>query len=196
MYLQLPIERKEMKEGGKGRKKNRGREGGKENHHQTLALGHSSVFWSIVLVMDFSSSFWWIWKPPAEAVKKGRVSKMHIWISEMLWQQVGSADARDARDSGSIPGSGRSSGVGNGNPLQYSCLENSMNRGAWRATDHRVAKSWTQLHNWMTEHPSISRNKQTATPTKKNLSYMIKIYGLYNEKSKNGYIDFVTQWCH
>ena len=90
MYLQLPIERKEMKEGGKGRKKNRGREGGKENHHQTLALGHSSVFWSIVLVMDFSSSFWWIWKPPAEAVKKGRVSKMHIWISEMLWQQVGS----------------------------------------------------------------------------------------------------------
>ena len=40
----------------------------------------------------------------------------------------------------SIPGSGRSSGEGNGNPLQYSCLENSMDRGVWRATVHGVAK--------------------------------------------------------
>ena len=46
---------------------------------------------------------------------------------------------------GSIPGSGRSPGVGNGNPLQYSCLENSMDRGAWRATVQGVAKSQTQL---------------------------------------------------
>ena len=43
-------------------------------------------------------------------------------------------------DWGSIPGSGRSAGEGSGNPLQYSCLENSMDRGAWRATVHRVAK--------------------------------------------------------
>ena len=43
-----------------------------------------------------------------------------------------STNARDARDAGSIPGSGRSPGEGNGNPLQYSCLENSMDRGAWR----------------------------------------------------------------
>ena len=48
-------------------------------------------------------------------------------------------------DLGSIPGSGRSPGEGNGNPLQYSCLENSMDRGAWWATVHGVAKSWTQL---------------------------------------------------
>ena len=41
------------------------------------------------------------------------------------------ANAGDARDMGSIPGSGRSPGVGNGNPLQFSCLENSMDRGAW-----------------------------------------------------------------
>ena len=45
---------------------------------------------------------------------------------------------------GSIPGSGRSSGGGNGNPLQDSCLENSTDRGACRATIHGVAKSWTQ----------------------------------------------------
>ena len=43
----------------------------------------------------------------------------------------------------SIPGSGRSPGEGNGNPLQYSCLENSMDRGAWWATVHRVTKSQT-----------------------------------------------------
>jgi len=48
-------------------------------------------------------------------------------------------------DSGLIPGSGRSSGVGNGNPLQYSCLQKPMNRGAWWVTVRGVAKSWTQM---------------------------------------------------
>ena len=55
------------------------------------------------------------------------------------------AKAEDARDAGLIPGSGRSPGGGHGNPLQYSCLENPMDRGAWRATAHWVAKSQTQL---------------------------------------------------
>ena len=54
-------------------------------------------------------------------------------------------NARDAGDPGLIPGSGRALRVGNGNPLQYSCLENSMDRGAWWATVHGIAKSWTQL---------------------------------------------------
>ena len=49
----------------------------------------------------------------------------------------------DARDEGSIPGWGRSPGGGLGNPLQYSCLENPMERGAWRATVHGVTKSQT-----------------------------------------------------
>ena len=53
--------------------------------------------------------------------------------------------AFNAGDTNSIPGSGRYSGEGNGNPLQYSCLENSMDRGAWQATVHGVAKSWTRL---------------------------------------------------
>ena len=55
------------------------------------------------------------------------------------------ASAGDARDPGSIPGSGRSSGEGNGEPLQYSHLENPMDGGAWRATVHGIAKSQTQL---------------------------------------------------
>ena len=49
----------------------------------------------------------------------------------------------EATDVGSIPGSERSPGEGNGDPLQYACLENSMDRGAWWATDHGVTKSWT-----------------------------------------------------
>ena len=53
------------------------------------------------------------------------------------------ASVRDVRDAGSISGSGRSPGEGNGNPLQYPCQENSMDRGAWRATVHGVAKSQT-----------------------------------------------------
>ena len=55
------------------------------------------------------------------------------------------ASAGNARDVGSIAGSGRSPGVENGNLLQYSCLENSMDRGAWWATVQEVAKSQTQL---------------------------------------------------
>ena len=55
------------------------------------------------------------------------------------------ASACNAGDLGSIPGLGRSPGEGNGNPLQYSCLENPMDGGAWWATVHRVAKSRTQL---------------------------------------------------
>ena len=53
--------------------------------------------------------------------------------------------ACNAGDLGLIPGSGRSPGEGNGNPLQYSCLENPMDGGAWWATVHGVAKSRTQL---------------------------------------------------
>ena len=53
------------------------------------------------------------------------------------------ANAGDARDAGSIPGLERSPGEVNGNPLQYSCLENPMDRGAWRATVSGVAKSQT-----------------------------------------------------
>ena len=55
----------------------------------------------------------------------------------------GKASARKTGDLGSIPGLGRSSGEGNGNPLQYSCLENPMDGGAWGATVHGVTKSQT-----------------------------------------------------
>jgi len=59
----------------------------------------------------------------------------------------GKESACNAGDLGSIPGSGRSPGELNGNPLQYSSLENSIDKGAWQATVYGVAKSWTQLSN-------------------------------------------------
>ena len=55
------------------------------------------------------------------------------------------AIAGDSGDRGSIPGSGRSPGEGNGTPLQYSCLENPMDRGTWQAIVHGIAESWTWL---------------------------------------------------
>ena len=73
----------------------------------------------------------------------------HLSLVRMI--NPGSSDAKEsphnAGDLDLIPGSGRSSGRGNGNPLQYSCLENSKNRGAWRAIVHGVAKSRSRLSN-------------------------------------------------
>ena len=60
---------------------------------------------------------------------------------------VGKESTCSTGDWGSIPGLGRSPGEGNGNPLQYLCLENLMDTGAWWAAVHRVAKSWPQLSN-------------------------------------------------
>ena len=65
--------------------------------------------------------------------------------SEVKNLPVNTGDTRDVRDTGSIPGLGRSPGGGHSNPLQYSCLENPMDRGNWQNTVHRVAQSWTQL---------------------------------------------------
>ena len=55
------------------------------------------------------------------------------------------ATAGDIRDASFIPGLERSPGEGHNNPLQYSCLENPIDRGAWQAVVHRVAQSWTRL---------------------------------------------------
>ena len=64
----------------------------------------------------------------------------------------GGSDGKESvcnvEDRGSIPGLGRSPGEGNGNPPQYSCLKNPMDRGAWRAIAHRITKSWTQLRDY------------------------------------------------
>ena len=85
------------------------------------------------------------------------------------------ASAHNAGDLGSIPGSGRSPGDGNGNPLQYSCLENPMDGGAWWATVHGVTKSWTRLSNFTYYHKFLSsecsaRMEEKALPPYQELS--------------------------
>ena len=63
----------------------------------------------------------------------------------LVIKNLPATNAGDTRDEGSIPRSGRSHGGGHGNPLQYSFLENPMDRGAWCATVHGVTKSQTEL---------------------------------------------------
>ena len=85
------------------------------------------------------------------------VSKSWTWLSDFHFhRELGAcqvvlvvknplASAGNLRNMGSIPGSGRPPGGGHGNPLQYSCLENPMDRGAWRATVHRAGHGWSDL---------------------------------------------------
>ena len=67
-------------------------------------------------------------------------------------------NAGDVRDVGSIPGSERYPGEGHGYPLQYSCLENTMDRGPWQATVHRVTKNWICLKQLSIHKVSDSHN--------------------------------------
>ena len=80
----------------------------------------------------------------------------------------GKASVYNAGDPGSIPGSGRSPGEGNGNPLQYSCLENPMDRAAWSATVHGVAKSRTRL----SDFPFTFRHSTPSGFTGETCSWM------------------------
>ena len=88
-----------------------------------------------------------------------QISHVIYWIMSWKWGFPGGsavktppANAGDVGDPGSTPWSGRFLGEGNGYPLQYSYLENPMDRRAWRATVHGVTKSWTWLSNWVCTH--------------------------------------------
>ena len=74
------------------------------------------------------------------------------------------ATTRDVRDVGSTPGLRKSPGGGHGNPLQCSCLENPMDRGAWEAPVHRAAKSRTQLNRLSTQHTWIRQSPSVFLP--------------------------------
>ena len=88
-------------------------------------------------INDLIFSFLWLSNIPLYSYS----TLPSIWAS-LVAQLVKNVPANSG-DAGSIPGSGRPPGEGNGNPLQYSCLENSMDRGTWQATVHGVAKSQT-----------------------------------------------------
>ena len=110
-----------------------------------------------------------------------------LWASQVLLLVKNSpANSGDTRDSGSIPGLGRSPGEGNGNPFQCSCLENPKDRGAWQAPDHRVAKSQTRLSDlastWQLLLPKDC-DRHHRTDSVKNVYYVVFTY-MWNLKNK------------
>ena len=107
---------------------------------------------------------------PQQNLFSVKIHNTSWWAALLLWATKdfpggsdGKESACNAGDLGSIPGSGRSPGEGHGNPPQYSCLENPMDRGAWWATVRRVAKSWTQL-NQQCKLEAVTMAKSTAPP--------------------------------
>ena len=80
-----------------------------------------------------------------------------------LWWLSGKESTCKAGDVGSIPSLGRSPGGGHGSPLQYSCLENPMDRGVWWAAVHGVAKSWTRLSDFTFTFHFHALEKEMAT---------------------------------
>ena len=106
-----------------------------------------------------SQNSWWDWATVSFCMSTAfPVSKEFSPTAAILRERLSplfhggepSANAGYLRDAGSIPGLGRSPGEGYGNPRQYFCLENPIDRGAWQATVHGVAKSWTQLKQFST----------------------------------------------
>ena len=113
------------------------------------------------------------------------VSKVCTYVKVFPGGSEVKASACSAGDLGSIPESGRCPGEGNGNPLQYSCLENPMEGGAWQATVHGVAKSRTPLSNF-TSHTSLqSTQVQTIVHILSNSRAIktLNIYQLYFNKT-------------
>ena len=97
-----------------------------------------------------------------EAVVSSTIQTVALWcVSDTSASQVVlknlAANEGDAKDVCSTLGSGRSPGIGNGSPLQYSCLENSMDRGIWWATVHVITKSWTWLNDKHTKSWELCR---------------------------------------
>ena len=83
-----------------------------------------------------------------------KISYLHVSMSPQV--TGGKECTCNAGDTGTVPGSGRPPGEGNDNPLQYSCLENTMDRGAWWVTVDEATKSWTELSDQVHIHVSVT----------------------------------------
>ena len=132
-----------------------------------LCVPTSSNFWRLLICPLFLQlcpcekwykwSVWdWLLSLSMMPLRVIQVTGISIWACQVaLVVKNTPANAGDARDTGSIPGSGRSPGVGNGNSLQSSCLGKSMDRGAWRATVHGGHKR--VRHDWLSTTSILSR---------------------------------------
>ena len=100
----------------------------------------------MLTILNILSIFTWVISTLSNRRNIFIMSYRKKWASQVvLVIKKPPANAGDIRDASLIPGSARSPGGEHDNPLQYSCLENPMDKGAWWATVHRVAESWTQL---------------------------------------------------
>ena len=155
------------------------------------------------LVLGFPCS-WPVWNQKSTQKRGCRwVVRMRKW-KESGQRHVtcfpGSSDSKEsdcsAGDLGSIPGLGRSPEEGTSNPLQYSCLEKSMDLGAWQATVHGVAKKWTWLSNFYFHKPTTMgkrkayMNAHTHIYTHNTLAYMFTLHAIkcHGQRSLTGYI--------
>ena len=108
-----------------------------------------------------------------------------------------SAKAGNIRDTGSIPESGRSPGEGCGKPLLYSCLENPMNRGAWRATVHEVAKSRMWLSDYHFHFPYIyiyTHTPQLSWPWEPIQTQKLDWWRFKHQTYRTGYMERFPWW--
>ena len=120
--------------------------------------------------------------------------KANILLSTEVLGFPGGSDHKEsacsAGDAGLIPGSGRSPGEGNGNPLQYSCLENPIDRGAWQATVHGFTKSWTRRND---EHLTSPGTDIVTISRMRKPTWKIKWLPQVTQPAKNG--GLWTQAC-
>ena len=117
------------------------------------------------------------WKPNQKQQRSLESALSHLGFrgeSSYFHSSVGKETACNAGDMDLIPGSGRSPGAGNGNPFQYPCLENPMDRGAWRATVHGITRSWTRFETNM--QSLTGRVTEKVSSFNKYTIYRIIIY--------------------
>ena len=137
---------------------------------QSLIINSLKISWVVLGLERWIKSDTIHWNGEARVRIGVRVDKWPFYMCAGSFPRGTSvthppANARDPREMGSIPGLGRSPGGGHSNPLQYPCLENPMDRGAWQATVHRVAKSrtrlkWLGMHAWTYEGRNVRESSK------------------------------------
>ena len=145
------------------------------------------------------------WRLPAPGWTSRFLIWFRVWDSMSIWGIRASqaaqvvknplVNAEVARDVGWIPGLGISSRGENGNPLQYSCMENHMNRGTWWAMVHGLAKSWTPLK-WLSMHICIVNTEKQASSVTLSPGWVSKTkkYVTAQKSHRKSYFQQPKQW--
>ena len=132
------------------------------------------------------------------------ICRYNFIVGLSLWWLSGKESACNAGDVGLIPGWGRSPGQGSGNPLQYSCLGNPVDRGAWWATIHVAhqgsQKSWTWLSDWTTTTISLTPTSLTSfkIQTIQNscfINYVLSVVGKHSQRWLSNYKKNAMMYC-